>query len=314
MEHVHRSGFLILLCYGAAAAAVILLQLVPYLGWVVLAAAGPLWAGCLVHLMMLHLAVSGIRGMISRAWLLVPLAYYLGGYALYTMSLDRAHQEAASIEQAAQHAAITVDQPFSFLSTTSGGLDLLNQYRVDRLFLTQGDGRITTRYFARGEACETGLKSRGLPQPVQPVLMVDLFAGAHDSDKTRQCILSRNDLPASWRYRIESQYLAQGNIINPRFGARYSVIDETTGATVLAVETGSIGTLPPVQTVTVICSFYSGPLNCSAGLVRGPTLVPIGHKLRPRGIPNFADLEDPDMSEIGILARALSLQPRTRAD
>jgi len=57
----------------------------------VLAASGPLWVGCLVHLMMLHLAGGGTVGMIPRAWLIVPLAYYGGGFALHSMSLNRSH-------------------------------------------------------------------------------------------------------------------------------------------------------------------------------------------------------------------------------
>jgi hypothetical protein len=43
-------------------------------------------------------------------------------------------------------------------------------------------------------------------------------------------------------------------------------------------------------------------------------VVPIGHKLLPPNYPNFVELEDPDTWEIGILARALSLESRTRAD
>jgi hypothetical protein len=42
--------------------------------------------------------------------------------------------------------------------------------------------------------------------------------------------------------------------------------------------------------------------------------VPIGYKLPVAGISHFVELEDPDTWEIGILARALSLQPRTRKD
>ncbi|WP_079537281.1 hypothetical protein [Bradyrhizobium lablabi] len=231
--------------------------------------------------------------------------------------------EAEAIEQAAQQATIKVDQPFSFLNVASGGFELLKHYRIDRTFLRQGDGRITTQYFARGEACNDAIRTRQdairnrAPDPRdQPSLMVDLFGGYHDNDKTRQCILSQNDLPASWRYRIESQYLpeGEGDFINARFGSRYSVIDETTSATLLTVETGAIGTLPPIQTITAICSLYSEPLKCRVGLLPSSTLVPIGYKLPPSGTPNFVELEDPDTWGIGILARALSLQPRTRAD
>jgi hypothetical protein len=134
--------------------------------------------------------------------------------------------------------------------------------------------------------------------------------------KTRQCILLQNGLPASWHYRIEGRYLPRdkGDFTNERFGSRYSVIDEAGGKTLLTVETGTIGTLPPVQTITVICSAYSGAPRCGFGLFPSSTLVPIGYKLPVAGIPHFVELEDPDTWEIGILARALSLQPRTRKD
>lgn len=315
MERLLRSGFLILLAYGAAVVGVCALQLVPYLGWIVLAMGGPLWAGYLVHLMMWHLAGGAGLGFISRAWLVVPLAYYAGGYALHSVSLNRAFARASAIEQAAQKAAIKVDQPFSFLDAAgNGGLQLLKHYRIDRAYIKRGDGRITTWYFARGEACIEGIRNGRTAPRGRPSLLEDLFHGNHDRDKTRQCLLSEDDLPTSWRYRIESRYLTEGDLINARFGSVYSVVDETTNMTVLAVETGTIGTLPPVQTITLICSVYSGPLKCSFGLLRATTLIPIGYKLLPPNYPSFAELDDPDTWEIGILARALSLEPRTRAD
>ena len=321
MERLHQSGFLIILFYGAGALWVCGLQLVPYLGWIVLAAGGPLWVGYLVHLLMLHLAGCGILGKISRAWLVFPLAYYGGGFALYSVSLNRAHMEAEAIEHAAQQATIKVDQPFSFLNNANQGSELLKHYRIDRSFLRQGDGRVTTQYFARGEACndairnrQDAIKNRSSAPRDQPSLMDDLFGGYHDSDKTRQCVLSQEGLAASWRYRIESQYLPEGDFINARFGSRYSVIDETTGATLLTVETGAIGTLPTIQTIMAICSLYSGPLKCSVGLLRASTLIPIGYKIPPSATSRFVDPQDPDTWEIGILARSLSLQPRTRAD
>jgi hypothetical protein len=95
---------------------------------------------------------------------------------------------------------------------------------------------------------------------------------------------------------------------------RTSDIYEIASATLLTVETGVIGTLPPIRTITAICSLYSGSLKCSVGLLPSSTLVPIGHKLPPSGIPHFVELEDLETWELGILARALSLQPRTRAD
>jgi hypothetical protein len=310
-----------MLCYGAGILLICGLQLIPYLGWIVLAAGGPLWVGQLVHLMMLHLAGCGILGMISRAWLVFPLAYYGGGFALYSVSLNRAHVEAEAIEHAAQQATINVDQPFSFLNNANQGSELLKHYRIDRVFLKQGDGRFTTQYFARGEACndairtrQDAIKNRSSAPRDQPSLTDDLFGGYHDSGKTRQCILSQDDVAASWRYRLESKYLPEGDFINARFGSRYSVIDETTNATLLTVETGAIGTLPMIQTITAICSLYSGPLNCHVALLRSSTLVPVGYKIPQGGIPQFFELQDPDTWEIGILARALSLQPRTRAD
>jgi len=142
----------------------------------------------------------------------------------------------------------------------------------------------------------------------------NLFGGYHAEDKTRQCILSQDDVPASWRYRVDRRELPRGDVINARFGWRYSVVDETAGATVLTVETGTIGTLPPVQTIVAVCSRYSGPLKCDFGLEPGSTLVPIGYKSLPPGYLPLVEVEDPDTWEIGILARALSLEPRTRAD
>jgi hypothetical protein len=313
LQRAYQSGFSIIFGYAAAAVGALALQLVPYLGWIVLAAWGPLWVGYLTHLMLLHLAGSAVLRKISRAWLVLPIAYYGGGFALHLVSVNRAHAEASAIVKAAQKATIKVDQPFSFLDN-AGASDLLKYYRVDRTFLRSADGHITTRYFARGEACDEGIRNGRVALRGQPSFLENLFQGQHDIDKTRQCILSQDDLPASWRYRIESHELPRGNFINARFGSSYSVIDEATSTPVLTVETGTIGILPLVQTITAICSTYSGPLKCSFGLERDPTLVPIGYKSLPPGYSQFVKLEDPDTWEIGILARALSLEPRTRAD
>jgi hypothetical protein len=315
LERFLQSGFFIILCYGLAAVWVCGLQLVPYLGWVVLAMWGPLWVGYLVHFMLLHLAGGAVVGTISRAWLIMPIAYYGGGFALHSVSLNRAHAEVNAVEQAAQKATIKVDLPLSFLNEAgAGGFELLKHYRVDRAFLRQAQGRITTQYFARGEACNDGIRNGRSAPRGQPSLLVNLFHGDHDKDKTRQCILSQDDLPASWRYRLERRDLLKGDVINARFGSHYSVIDETTGAAVLTVETGTIGTLPLVQTIIVVCSLYRGALKCDFGLERDPALVPIGYKLLRRGYAPFVELEDPDTWEIGILGRALSLEPRTPAD
>jgi hypothetical protein len=315
LERLLHSGFLILLAYGAAIVGVCALQLVPYLGWIVLAMLGPLWVGLLVHLMMLTLAGSAVAGYIFRAWLVVPLAYYAGGYALHEVSLNRARDMAIAIEQAAQKATIKVDQPFAFLNKAgNGGLQLLKHYRVDRAFVGSASGPITSWYFARGEACIEGIRNGRTAARGQPSLLEDLFHGNHDRDKTRQCLLSQSGLPATWRYRIESRYLTGGDTINARFGSVYEVIDQTTDAPLLTVETGTIGTLPPVQTIILICSLYSGPLTCHFELQRDEAMIPIGYKLPPPNYSNFADLDDPETWEIGILARALSLEPRTRSD
>jgi hypothetical protein len=315
VQRVLQSGLLIILCYAAAAAGALVLQLVPYLGWIVLAAWGPLWVGYIVHFMLLHLAGGALWGMISRVWLIIPIAYYAGGFALHSVSLERAHAQARALAEAARQATVTVDQPFSFLNEAGdGGGRLLTHYRVDRAFLRQGHGRITTQYFARGDACDQGIRNGRRAPRGQPSLLVNLFDGDHAKDKTRQCILSQDDLPASWRYRIERHELAKADVINARFGWRYSVLDETTGTTVLEVETGAIGTLPAVQTAIAVCGLYSGPLKCEFGLDRSATLVPVGYKFLPAGYSPFVETDDPDTWEIGILARALSLEPRERTD
>lgn len=98
MQRAYQSGFSIIFGYAAAAVGALALQLVPYLGWIVLAAWGPLWVGYLTHLMLLHLAGSAVLRKISRAWLVLPIAYYGGGFALHLVSVNRAHAEASYCE------------------------------------------------------------------------------------------------------------------------------------------------------------------------------------------------------------------------
>lgn len=105
--------------------------------------------------------------MIPRAWLIVPVAYYGGGFTLHSVSLNRAHVGAEAIEQAAQQATIKVDQPFSFLTTSSGGFELLKHYRVDRTFVNAGGGRAQPNMLLAARRATTSSEFERTPSEIE---------------------------------------------------------------------------------------------------------------------------------------------------
>jgi hypothetical protein len=101
---------------------------------------------------------------------------------------------------------------------------LIELYRVDRSFLRQGDGTITTQYYAHGGECDNDLQGYYYERRNEPwAFRKDIFYSYHGK-KTRQCILSQDGLPAEWRYRITVPMRGTTPLISVR-SLRYCVQD-----------------------------------------------------------------------------------------
>jgi hypothetical protein len=205
MQSAQRSGPGLLLAYILAGAAIYAIQLSPFPGIILIALAAPFWIGLLVHIAMLHLAWLAIRGPISKAWLALPIGFYAGGIALHLASVRAAEAKADAINARNAAVRLTVDQPFRYLREgNADSFELIEHYRVDRSFLRQAKGIITTQYYARGADCDNGLKGFYYQRRFEPWLFRnDIFYDYH-GQKTRQCILSQDGISADWQYRIKA--------------------------------------------------------------------------------------------------------------
>jgi len=322
MKRLFTSGSGILLFYALVCGGIYLLQAFPATGVILMFFGAMLWIGIAIHVAMAHLAIASLTKIISRAWLAVPIVYYVGGYALHLVSVRQVQEKIGEIERANAAVVIKVEQPFSFVSEGSPDtFELLERYRADRSFILQGSGTqaaVTARYYAKGEACDSANTVWFYEKRREPFLMRrDLFASYKGGDKTRQCILSQDGLAGDWRYRIKGEYINEREAALYRhFGSRWTVSDDRTGAKLVSVEVGGFNPLPPIQTVFAGCALNSGAArwDCAAGLMREGAFIPVGFKKRTDGGNNFIPTNDPDTWEITVLARALSLDLRQPTD
>jgi hypothetical protein len=78
----------LILAYLAAAVGVVAVQAMPAIGFVLAWLGGPLWAGLILHLMIVHVGLLALSNRIGRAWIGLPLAVYCLGVALWAWSLQ----------------------------------------------------------------------------------------------------------------------------------------------------------------------------------------------------------------------------------
>lgn len=322
LQDLQKSGLRLLIAYALLGLAIFAIQLPSIPGIFLMMLAAPLWIGLLVHVAMAHFTLLAILGTISRAWLALPLGLYTGGCALHLASVHAAEAEAAAIN--AHNAAIrlTVDQPFRYLR--DGNVDsfpLIEHYRLDRSFLRQADGKITTMYYARGADCDNASQDY-YPGRIKPwVFRKDIFYH-YRGNKTRQCILSQDGLPAEWRYRITGNYsyaADQASSLFARRGETFEIFDERDKRTLGTIEVATFTPFPVVPWIVAGCGLNSGAAKweCGWSLTKGETSIAAGYKRRAADDPQtnpFIPSLDAETWEVTQLARALGLEPRQPTD
>lgn len=292
----------------------------------------------LVHVALLHLAWRAIRGRIVRSWLLLPLGFYGGGYALHLASVHAAGAAAALID--AQDAAVhlSVDKPFRYLSEgNTDTLSLIERYRVDRVF-RRYPGTVTTYYYARGTACDSAAHD---PHHKPWTFKKDLFPYWR-GEKTRQCILEQDNLPADWRYRInvtdtsftgtksldvkssdvtsigtkftDTSHRVDAFLFDRRQSKIFDIFDERDKRRLATIEVTSFATFPIVPVFVAACGIDQSfkRLGCAFGLLKAGPIIDAGFKPFRPGNPEPA--QPADTWEIMPLARALGLEPRLPTD
>jgi hypothetical protein len=322
VQDLQQSGLRLLVAYLLLALVIFALQLPPFPGIFLMVLAAPLWIGFLAHVAMAHFACLAIRGTISKAWLALPLGFYAGGYAVHLASIHAAEAEAAAINAHNTAVRLTVDQPFRYLRDGSAdSFPLIEHYRVDRSFLRQGN-EITTTYYAHGADCDNALQGYYYQRRHEPwAFRKDIFYYYH-GNKTRQCILSQDGLPAEWHYRITANYTYtkdHASSLFTRRGKAFEIFDERDKRILGTIEVATFTPFPVVPWIVAGCGLNSGAAKwqCGWNLTKGGTSIAAGYKPRAADDPQtnpFTPSLDAETWEVTQLARALGLEPRQPTD
>jgi hypothetical protein len=318
-----RSGVGIIAFYCAIAAVAFLLQWFPISGIFLMIFGGLLIIGALVHIMLLHLALAAITGLIGRAWLALPIAYYAGGYYLHLLSVQEVTTTAAAIETANKEQAFRADRPFTYLSTGVESLELLQRFKIDAAYSREAsqDGREYGAYsYAKGADCDKG--SAGFyyaNRYTQPFLWRrDLFPSYTGADKTRQCILLQTVKEADPGYEIRDALDRDkpAPLLYRQFIVKWTALDARTNKVVATVKVGSMTPLPMVQFIVAGCWLNDGApsWDCGASFMWGSDMIAVGYKKRTDHGNPFTPVVDVETSQAAALGHALGLEPRSPTD
>jgi hypothetical protein len=316
-----HGGLTIVAGYAIACGVIYLLQLFPYSGIFLMLVAAMLWIGILIHVGMIHLTIGSLGGRISRAWLVLPAAFYIGGLALYCLALYDVRTQTNAIEQANAAVTIKPEQPFTYTFTGYGYTDtrLLELYRTDRMVLPLGpksrDGAATAYYYGHGDACDAANKNWYYDKRFEPFLRVrDLFPQYKGADKTRQCLISQNGPLEQTRYRINEESTNTKSLLVDRYGTKWTVYDATTGAALLTTQSAEFSVIYPIPMIFAGCGLNDGAARWECGGELMKTFGYSGAGYRPDNTRSLYPSRDPATWAIRPLAQALSLEPRQPTD
>lgn len=323
VQSSQRNGLALLAVYILVGAAIFAAQLSPIPGIFLMALAAPFWIGVLVHIAMLNLAWLAIRGPISIAWLTLPIGFYAGGLALHLVSVRAAEAEADAINAHNAAVRLAVEQPFRYLREgNADSFPLIEHYRVDRSFLRQPKGTITTTYYANGADCDSALQGYYSQRRFEPwAFRKDIFYNYH-GDKTRQCILAQDGVSADWRYRIKGSYTYENDRASALFtrrGKLFEIFDERENRLLGTIEIATFAPFPLVPWIVAGCFLNDGAARwqCAWAFTKGGSSIAAGYKLRAADDPEknpFIPSSDAETWEITQLAKALGLDQRQPTD
>jgi len=316
-----RSGFVIVAGYAIACGIIYFLQWLPLTGIFLMFMLAVLWIGVLIHLGMIHLTIVSLGGWISRAWLILPAAFYLGGLALYYCATVDVRAQTEAIERDNAGQTIKAEQPFTYTFSGYGNVDtkLLELYWTDRMVLPLGpnsrDGAAITFYYGHGDECDAANKGWYYDKRFEPFLRVrDLFPEYKGRDKTRQCLISQNGPVEDTRYRIKEEATNSTGLLVDRYGTKWTVYNSKTDALVLTVQSAQFSVVYPIPVILAGCGLNDGAARWECGAELRKTFGYSGAGYRPDNSRSLYPSRDPETWAIRPLGRALSLEPRQPTD
>jgi hypothetical protein len=199
--------------------------------------------------------------------------------------------EAAAINAHNAAVRLIVDQPFRYLRDGNAeSFPLIEHYRVDRSFRREGAATITTTYYAHGADCDNALQGFDSQRRGEPwAFRKDIFYFYH-ANKTRQCILSQDGLPAEWRYRITANYTYtddRASSLFTRRGKTFEIFDERDKSMLGTIEVATFTSFPVVPLIVAGCGLNSSAAKwqCFWGLMKEGTSIAAGYKTRAADDP-----------------------------
>jgi hypothetical protein len=320
-----RSGLFLVTVYALICAGIFLLQLFPLTGIFLMLFAAALWIGVVIHIAMIHILIASLARSIARAWVLLPVAFYVAGVALYVVASREVKAQTRAIEEANAAVTITAEQPFTYTYKDKdyGSPDtrLLELYRTDRMVLPLGhnsrDGAAVAYYYGHGDACINANQMWLYGKRFEPFLRIrDLFPDYKGPNKTRQCIISQNGALEDTRYRIEAERTNARGWLFDRYGTRWTVYDAKTGGRLLVVQSAQFSVVYPIPFLLAGCGLNDSTpgWDCAAALLKTFYYSAAGYRLDGNKSNYPSPSSDPETWVIRPLARALSLELRQPTD
>jgi hypothetical protein len=300
-----------------------ILLTIPIINYLAILLGAPWWFGIAIILTMLTTTVLAITRAVPLAWLLMPIGYLAGIIGLAQISESRAKEKAAQIEKNNAANKWRAPTPFEYRAIDKGSVgysELVERFRhTTAIFADEKES--TVRYFAKGSDCDNASKHFDYKNRFEKPWLYrkDIFPSNWDSEKTRQCVLSK-DYPGkiSPHYSVTNDQSRNfGDWLNPQIGEEFTVRDERTGAILAKVETSTIRTVTPFQIFTVSCKQSSllAPFSrCGIYLPYQKESIPAGYKTRTDDGNPFIPTDDPMNSRVGALGKAIGLIPREQND
>lgn len=263
----------------ALTAIVFLLQRIPFTGIFLMFALAAFWSVILINAGFVGIGFEALTGRVSRLWLILPLAYFGGYYAIRATEQAKVVQMAAKLDRENAGKSIPFDPSRQDLVIEKGkgdfhpsAFELVRNYGLRRAF----EG---ARVYFMGdrEAC-------ALVRGDDVYRSAGLYAfGFHGEGKIGgrrlvegYCSIYAPSTPDRPVVRVQSDQLTEKHGLLPARMSRFRIRDEAARRDV-EVRAGTAAILKPFPMPVIGCFLNSGApsWDCSAGFMRSRP-VPIG--------------------------------------
>ena len=284
----------------AALAGLLLLQLLPYPGVVLMLLGAPLLAGVLVQLLLATLFVEAVTRRLPRIFACIPFLFYGAYYAMFVMEGREVAEDAAKLRSQNEGVAFRFDPATQALvvedaSTFASEHDLPVVYEKSP-FKDAPDAYVAHRRLPRHQCEQAHAALSALPTAIERSRIEIYYprkGGKLDGEPSKtMCVLSLPETP--------TKAIVSASKSDPPTRPEGAAISEGTvdfaylGRTVASYSIASIDRLPAFPSLVIGCVLVPGtpPWPCTAKFLRRRTEIVTD--------PNAGAEEDPVGAVLGI--------------